>query len=59
MIICDNCKKLTNQDEIFYNNEIEKYPFNKIDYEFNPNFECLCLECYEEEVRNDYNKNIK
>ena len=59
MLNCTKCKKLTNEEEIYYNNEIEKYPFEKVQFEFNNDFEFLCVECYEEEIRSDYTKNIE
>ena len=59
MLRCKKCKELTNEEEIYYNNEIEKYPFEKVQFEFNECYDYLCLECYQEELKNDYTKNIE
>jgi len=61
MLRCTNCLELTKEEELYYNNEIEKYPFHfdQVQFEFDHNYEFLCLECYEEEIRNDYTKNIE
>ena len=61
MLRCTKCLELTKEEELYYNNEIEKYPFHfdQVQFEFDHNYEFLCLECYEEEIRNDYKKNIE
>jgi len=61
MLRCTKCKELTLEEELYYNNEIEKFPFqfDQVQFEFNNDFEFLCVECYEEEIRSDYTKNIE